>query len=413
MKNWAAILFFLLLSMVLCKPGFAMLMTDLYQATVPVPLNQQQNWQKAAPDALKQVLIKLTGHLDLASDPVIQPLLKNAVRWVQSYKFISISSNNNPNNSSSLLNVQIKFDPSAVKDILRQANQPLLGENRPLTLVWLAVQSGQGAQLVPNDPANNWISTLTQSANLRGVPLLWPAMDLTDVTDLKAQDVWSLNVAAIEKASSRYQTANILAGKIYQNAKGQWQSNWVFIQNGQSTQWQMQGNDANAVFSQLTANLVNTILVSNTSSPAQAGTTQVFLKIIGVNGLDDYGQVVKYMRSLGAVTRVDTNQVDADYLILTVSVTGGVDALIKEISLSQKLTPLNASNTGDNTPAQYFDLTHSSQDNRLVYEWHSVQSNRVESEPVATPPPASVDNNVSRTEQNDNDAQKTPDELSP
>lgn len=56
------------------------------------------------------------------------------------------------------------------------------------------------------------------------------------------------------------------------------------------------------------------------------------IHVYGINGLNDFSDVVDYVRALSSVISVEASTVDADDVILTVKSTAGIDALKKAIA---------------------------------------------------------------------------------
>ena len=81
-------------------------------------------------NAMRTVLIRVTGQRSADEDPALGPLLTNARRYVQQYRAAPDSQ------------LWVAFDGPAIERWLTQNGQPLWGHERPMTLVLLAVQTG-------------------------------------------------------------------------------------------------------------------------------------------------------------------------------------------------------------------------------------------------------------------------------
>jgi hypothetical protein len=342
MNKYLLIRLFLLLLISCTSAANALVVDNLYQADVVVPSQSKEDWQKALPAALDQVATKVSGSADIKITEQMRRSLPDISTLVQSYSYSS-------GTGSTLLHVQ--FDSHAIDNLLNRVGKPIWSNDRPLTLIWLATNMGQGQAILSNNPDDPTVMAAQSSATQRGLPILWPEMDLQDVTQIQTNDVLNFNAVAVQKASQRYHADNILVGKITQVTAGNWQGDWLYLSSkGQSVQWTTQGADSNKVIAlaidKLGASLMGqtvatapsptTVQPSVSNSGAQATLT---LKIVNVDGLDDYADVMKYVRNLSSVVSVEASQVDADFVVLTVTVNGGQAALSRDIGLNQKLQP--------------------------------------------------------------------------
>lgn len=106
-------------------------------------------------------------------------------------------------------------------------------------------------------------------------------------------------------------------------------------------------------------------LIADSVTDEVTSESGINLHVYGVNGLNDFSEVVNYVRALPSVTSVEASTVDADDVILTVQSTTGKAALEKMIlqAADHRLTPI----TIDKTSAE-------SEGNQLAYRWVSLVS---------------------------------------
>ena len=114
----------------LADASAALTRAELYQAKVPVTDRSEASKPAAFEAALAVVLTRVTGRRTADEDPAFGPLLGNARRYVQQYRDTQDGQ------------LWVSFDAAAIDRWLAQNNQPLWGRERPVTFVWLAVQTG-------------------------------------------------------------------------------------------------------------------------------------------------------------------------------------------------------------------------------------------------------------------------------
>ena len=167
---------------------------NLYRVTVmPDPTAADQRGA-AIQAAMAKLLIRVTGNLAAPLDPALQDMLADASSYLSSY------------GSDLKGQAQVGFFPARVEQALTARNLPVWGPERPLTLLWIAVDDGIGgrALLSANGTADEGaepspeMSTLVEQlrtellavADERGIPVTFPLLDLEDLDTVTFADVW-------------------------------------------------------------------------------------------------------------------------------------------------------------------------------------------------------------------------------
>src|SRR5690606_26156422 len=196
--------------------------SSLYTAEAPLERDTAEGRNAAYADALSQVLSRVTGLAEPLAAPEIAELFPDPARYVLQFR---------PGENGTLW---VTFDGAAIERMLRSANVTVWGDDRPLTLVWLAVDWGQGereiiaagdvledgeaelaierdrlphdpspdaalprdpaeAAALPRDPARDaaLLRERVQDAALRrGLPVAFPLLDAEDLGRVSFSDVW-------------------------------------------------------------------------------------------------------------------------------------------------------------------------------------------------------------------------------
>ena len=321
--------------------GFAAV-PNLYVGKAPLPSRSQANWNKAVDQAWIQVLKKVSGDQAIDSNTAVTDELKNVSKYVRSYSY-----QQQEDNANSPLMLKVKFDSKQVVGFLRKNSLPVWSDKRPVTLVWFAYMDNDAPKIVDAGDKSTFLSAFEQAGFNEGLPLVFPVMDLSDMANITPQDVYSLDPVSIDKASKRYQADDVLAGKLFQNYQGQWEANWMLMHDGEFQQWQTKGATAAANIAQVMGDLATSLAKQYASADSSDAKTQLTLNIDHVNGLNDYANVVKYLRGLSPVTSVNVAEVDGKTLVLDADVLGGVAALNKALAQGHKLYPETSNNDAD------------------------------------------------------------------
>jgi len=135
-----------------------------YQGNIAVQ-NQSENDLKTL--ALEQVLIKVSGNANIVSLPESESILKNKNRSLSQFGYKTI---NNRRYFSAV------FDKYKINDALKEMQQPIWGDTRPTTLVWLVKNDGARRKFVSEDTLSSKVDpdlteTFIELQNKRGINL--------------------------------------------------------------------------------------------------------------------------------------------------------------------------------------------------------------------------------------------------
>ena len=208
------------------------------------------------------------------------------------------------------LQLWMAFDPVGIDQALRARHQPVWGRARPLVLVWLAVDDGNGSRhLVSASDGSDESQALEDEAKLRGLPLRLPLWDLEDQSKVAVADVWGGFQDTLLAASARYSPQAVLIGRLYRDAQGMWHAGWTLRVGEDSTTW---NNDGSTPAQVLTAG-VDATTDSLSLRFAQVGDvgggSSILLNVADIHDLAGYTRVLYYLKSLNGVTDVQVDEV--------------------------------------------------------------------------------------------------------
>lgn len=308
----------------------------LYQAQVPVPSQSKADWQRAMPQALTQVLVKVSGNENIVQAPHIKQQLVNAAALVQSYSYL----NNTNANGQSVILLQVQFNEQAVNQLLHQLGTSSWGNNRPLVLIWLATPDTKGQTLLSSTSSAPAVAALQKAANRRGLPILLPIMDLEDQQQVTLTDVEQSIPGGALQSAKRYGANAVLEGNVT-NVNGQWSGQWqLLLPTNNNLTWNTQGSNMNQVLT-TAINKVADNMASQFTAQADSNqqNQQITIRVTSVNGLDDVTNVLKYLRSLPPVTSAEVMGINTNDVLVNITITGGLDALNAAIGAGTELQP--------------------------------------------------------------------------
>lgn len=173
----------------------------LDEANVPVSSRAVAERDKALKNALEQVIIKNTGSARSLDNSVIQSQLNHPDALLSQYGYVE-------QNGQLLLTAS--FEHRRIVALLRQAQLPVWGTQRPLTLFWVAMPS-EGDTIILSDSATlAERKQFSDFSDARGIPVLLPILDLDELMGINPNDIKGMFADIVASVSGRYQ-ADFLA----------------------------------------------------------------------------------------------------------------------------------------------------------------------------------------------------------
>lgn len=346
-----------LAALCLCSIAAAVEMSSLYTAQVPFDEDVRDAENLAYRAALTEVLIRVTGTTAFAeselpggagqpavpgqSDDAVRlepvrsmaELFPEPKRYVQQYRV-------GPDDT-----LVVTFEGRAIENVLRQAGVPIWGSDRPLTLIWIAVDWGQGEReiVAADDPErmsgdarsidrNRLLrERVAEVATRRGIPVLFPLLDTEDLESISFTDIWGGFDDLLLQASARYEAESVLVGRIRTDSLQM--NRWSWNYDGDRASWNGQTED----MINLLADSLAARSVVDPTSPMET----IRLTINGIDSVNAFGQVQQLMEKLRGVDAIMIDTVAGDRIMYQVQIQGGTERLKRALELTNALEPID------------------------------------------------------------------------
>ena len=316
----------LLAAFALVQPAMAIEMDALYSVEVPLDSEEDNPRQAAYELALRDVLNRVSGSMLAADVDLVDALFPNPSAWVVQYR---------PGTEADTL--WVRFDGDAIEQVLRSNGQTVWGSDRPLTLVWLAVDWGQGdreivgaqdSELLPDDSRTIDRDRLLrervlEAAARRGLPVAFPLLDTEDMASISFADIWGGFDELVIAASERYGADSILIGRI--RPESAQRNRWTFHFTEDQRTWSGEP--------ELVMNLVGDALAAEYAVQGDAPLRTVGLSVSGVNTVADYGAVERVIADIAIVENARVQSISGDTVVYNVELRGGADRLARSLRL--------------------------------------------------------------------------------
>jgi hypothetical protein len=308
---------------------------NLYQVIVMPDPAAPDVRSAATREAMAQLLVRITGDRNAPFDPELDALVQDPSRFLNSYGLDRQG------------RAQVGFNASLVNRTLTSLGRPVWGPERPLTILWVAVDNGFGERaLLGADPVatselgieltpemqmllTEVRTELLAAADERGLPVVLPLLDLEDMTAVTFTDVWGGFDEPVLTASQRYRADAVLIGRVRPGELGT-EVQWLLLQDGRRDA--LAGVTVRDGLDAAADRYAAELSVGGESTTAQ-------IAVQGVATPADYARVVSYLESLSVLQAVDVESYEQGVLSLRVAARGDSGVLERLLSIGGVLQP--------------------------------------------------------------------------
>ncbi len=332
----------------------------LYEAVVPVAGYDAAARDQALSVALSEVLVRVSGSQKAPQHPALARVVKNAQRLVQRFSYETapaVASEPAPAATAAspvtspgtvaaavitpqpppapTLQLHAIFDASGVGRVLNAAGFNIWVE-RQQTVLWLALDSGTEQTLIGADAPAPLSPLLKAATDRRGLPLLYPLLDLEDQQALMFKDVVDGAAERIRNAAQRYQPDAVLAGYVHMTAPDQYDARWTLYQQDGAPNWTAQGSLQQVIDAGIDGAADQLARHTPAASNKDAG---VQLHVSGITDLNRYADVEHYLTGMSVIAHVQTQTVEATAVTFVLQLSGTRQALQETLARGALLLP--------------------------------------------------------------------------
>lgn len=309
---------------------------SLFESEVVVSSQSPAERGSALRAALIEVLVRVAGRNDVLATEPARALLADPGKLVQQYRYYT-----RPDSQPPVLLLWVRFDEASIRQGLQQQGVSYWGQERPDTLVWLAVEDRGRRYVAAADDDTDVHRQVELAARQRGVPVVFPLMDLEDQSRARFTDIWGGFFDNVLLASERYRPQAVLIGRLNRGASGGWSARWNLQVGSEPRAW----TDTRGDLAQLSQQGIDTAADILAAQFAVAGSgsggnnNSVTIEVSGVDSLADYARINAYLETLTSVAGLQLTQVSGSTLQYALQLNGSLQDLTRTVSIGSVLEP--------------------------------------------------------------------------
>lgn len=310
---------------------------DLYEARLPVESQSRDARQDALRAAFESVLVKVAGRREVLQLGPVRSELNRHTNYLVQYSYVS---------EGDELLLRAQFDERRIEELLRRADATFWSARRPNIIFWIATDQGRSVQLAGRDNESEIIPALRDQARLRGLPISFPLLDLTDRMQVSPSDVWGRFDVPVIEASKRYPADGIVMLRL-QEVEQEWRGQWTLVVGNTRRSGQAQAADlaelGTAIADEVTERVASEYAVTFGSTSAGDFTVRV-TNLLDLERLFDVETMFGRLGSVERVTLTRYHQGTAEFQLRLIGDMGrALQALELENRMERVVDPWSTS----------------------------------------------------------------------
>ncbi|MDH5355970.1 MAG: DUF2066 domain-containing protein [Gammaproteobacteria bacterium] len=327
----------LALALLMIQPANAVTVGDLYTIELPVADQTTSLRLEAFTEAFKRVVVKASGSDDALQSPAFARPIEHSSRYVKQFSYVVRENRDEQEIDADLLYLRVNFDQNLIESLLRDNGFPVWGRERPGSLLVISYDVNETIKMVSSDTTPEIVDMLDKAALTRGLPVLFPLMDLEDMSLVRVGDVISRHFEKINIMASRYTPDVLAVGQIVGRSGKGWEGDWEVRFLDQIFKWRYKDSSKEAVIDQMAKHLTRILALEYALEDHKSLDQQLLMSVSSVSGINSLIKVQQYLLSLNVVDSVRVSLIDGDMVTYQVGLRNEVEDLQRLIEFGQVL----------------------------------------------------------------------------
>jgi len=316
---------------------------ELYSGEVTVASQAEIERKEAVPEALIQVLQKLSGKREMPISPSLDEALRNADSMLLSFRYKNVERAGPDGNTQEELRLVANFMQPEIDRVVQQLGLPRWQQDRPPVQIWVVLDDGRGRQLKPLEYEYAW-DAMEDMAALRGLPVIWPELDEEEAQLIDMSLVWGgFTDYLIERGAPDDGLAIVAARR----EGPQWILRWNLAASGQNWTWQNADHELMFALAGGIHQMADQIATANAIAASEQGEWAVNINIGGLGSAEDYAVCLGYLQGLSLVTSVDILAAEPGLVSFHMQLNAAPEYLAEAFNRSTVLVPARSGSNYD------------------------------------------------------------------
>ncbi len=331
----------ILFCLFLYSPAQAVIVDDLFTVELPVADQTSSLRLESFSKAFKQVIIKVSGSDDALRSLAFKRPIQRSARYVEQFRYINLSTTDDEEFAGGRLFLRVEFDQQLIESLLREHNFPVWGRERPTSLLVISYDVNETIRLVADDSSPELVEALDQMANQYAVPVLFPLMDLEDISRVSISDIVSRQIDKIDSMARRYSPDALVVGQIIGRSTEGWRGDWEVRFADQIFKWRYQSSSKSEVIDQVVKHLARILALEYALEDHRRVEQSLLLAVSEVDGIDSLEKVREYLKSLNVVDSVRVANINQEVVTYRLQLRNDISDLQRLIEFGEVLEQEN------------------------------------------------------------------------
>ncbi len=323
-------LFFVRILALILWPTLSGAVTLSHLYTLEVPM--QTATDPTAPyftTSFQELMIRITGEPDIMGVSNIKEASQHIRSFVERYGTL-------PPEGSDLPRFRVEYNAVMINQLLESAKKPIWGNNRPLTALWLAIDTPTEQYILSQEEgASHKLQTLSQQW---AIPIALPVLDLEEANTVSVDDIKHFHLPVIEIASRRYAADTLLLGRLLNENSEVWVAEWRLAVDQEVLKWRSEASSLEGLLQQGMEGLMQRLAVRY-AMQHHTKSKPLTLTITHIGTVKEYAACLRYLENLTSVDHLHVLAVHPNQIQVDITPVGGEIALRQAITLGHRLTP--------------------------------------------------------------------------
>ncbi|MGR5284756.1 DUF2066 domain-containing protein [Vibrio maritimus] len=312
-----------LLAAACALPAYALTKVDIYSTEVVVDAQQPNADELARQKGMLEVLIKASGDLNAASNPVVKKALGKSSQYITQLGYTQVDGEQA---------MRLSFNSQQINTLLTQADLPSWPVDRKNVMVWLVEDSGYDRTIVWEHSNSQAASQLKKEANRRGLPITFPIGDFDDITGIQTTDLWGGFVDPIAEATARYPVDAIAVIRLQGNNLRYTLYDQTPDKLGRNTLAPVTGSTSGELAMASAIDEISDYYASqNAATTLGESAGMVTVSFSRMSSADAFFTLERALGRLASTAKVDVAEVSGDVVTMRVSLLGSLEAFEEEV----------------------------------------------------------------------------------